>query len=48
LTDPSNPDDSDAWDRELENPEKNSSVGRFAESLDSGFSARCVRNAIVE
>jgi uncharacterized protein (TIGR02145 family) len=41
-------DESDAWDRELENPEKNSLVGRFSEQMDEGLSARCVRDAIVE
>jgi uncharacterized protein (TIGR02145 family) len=41
-------DEDQAWDRELENPEKNSFVGRFDEDIDHGFSARCVRDAAVE
>jgi uncharacterized protein (TIGR02145 family) len=41
-------DENHSWDRELENPEKNSLVGRFDESMDHGLSARCVRNAGIE
>jgi uncharacterized protein (TIGR02145 family) len=42
------PEESDAWDRELEDPEKNSLIGRFDQDMESGFSARCVRDADVE
>ena len=42
------PEEGEAWDRELENPEKNSFVGRFGEDMESGLSARCVRDATVE
>jgi hypothetical protein len=42
------PEEGAAWDRELEDPEKNSFVGRFAEDMENGLSARCVRDAAIE
>ncbi len=44
----SDSDESDAWDRELVDPSKKSYVGRFDEDMESGLSARCVRDAAVE
>jgi uncharacterized protein (TIGR02145 family) len=37
----------DAWDRELEDPEENSYIGRFATDKTEGLAVRCVRDAPV-
>jgi uncharacterized protein (TIGR02145 family) len=42
------PDESEAWDRELVDPSKKSMIGRIGTDMDDGLAVRCVRDLPVE